>query len=111
MLLTGMSEIQQSFVAHCAVNAAMADRLGLGERVATALLQTFAQWDGKGLPKGVGGEEMLLAIRIAQLANHVEVVAREQDVEASKHVARSLAGSQYDPALCELWCDSADTLL
>jgi HD-GYP domain-containing protein (c-di-GMP phosphodiesterase class II) len=111
MLLSGMSELQQSFVAHCAVNAAMADRLGLGERVTTALLQTFAQWDGKGLPKGVGGEEMLLAIRIAQLANHVEVVAREQDVEASKRVARALAGSQYDPAVCALWCDSADTLL
>jgi HD-GYP domain-containing protein (c-di-GMP phosphodiesterase class II) len=111
MLLTGMSELQQSFVAHCAVNAAMADRLGLGERVATSLLQTFAQWDGKGLPKGVGGEEMLLSIRIAQLANHLEVVAREQGVEASREVARAFAGSQYDPSLCEMWCRDADTLL
>jgi HD-GYP domain-containing protein (c-di-GMP phosphodiesterase class II)/DNA-binding CsgD family transcriptional regulator len=111
MLLTGMSELQQSFVAHCAVNAAMADRLGLGERVATGLLQTFAQWDGKGLPKGIGGEELMLSIRIGNLANHVEVVAREQGVEASRQVARAFAGSQYDPRVCEAWCDRADVLL
>jgi HD-GYP domain-containing protein (c-di-GMP phosphodiesterase class II) len=59
----------------------------------------------------VGGEEMLLAIRISQLANHLEVVAREQGIEASKRVAQAFAGSQYDPALCELWCDSAERLL
>jgi HD-GYP domain-containing protein (c-di-GMP phosphodiesterase class II) len=111
LLLTGMSDLQQSFVAHCAVNAAMADRLGLGERVATALLQTFAQWDGKGLPKGLGGEELLLPIRIGNLANHVEVVAREQGVEASRHVATVFAGTQYDPRVCEAFCARADDLL
>ncbi|MDP9181794.1 MAG: HD domain-containing protein [Actinomycetota bacterium] len=111
MLLSGMGELQQSFVAHCAVNAAMADRLGLGERVATGLLQTFAQWDGKGLPKGIGGEELMLSIRIGNLANQVEVVAREQGVEASRRMAKAFAGSQFDPRVCEAWCDRAEELL
>lgn len=111
MLLTGLSELQQSFVAHCAVNGAMAHRLGLGDRVITSLLQTFAQWDGKGLPKGVEGEELLLPIRIANVANHLEVVVREEGVEASRRVARAFAGSQYDPAVVEAWCQGAEGLM
>ena len=111
LLLTGMSQLEQSFVAHCAVNGAIAHRLGLGDRVITSLLQTFAQWDGKGLPKGVGGVELQLSIRIANLANQVEVVVREQGVEASREVVRAFAGSQFDPRIADIWCNTAEALL
>jgi putative nucleotidyltransferase with HDIG domain len=111
LLLKGMSSLEQAFVAHCAVNGAMAHRLGLGERVITGLLQTFCSWNGKGLPKGLGGEDLQLSIRIGNLANQVEVVARERGVEASRQHVRGFSGSELDPRLCDLWCRDAEELL
>jgi hypothetical protein len=111
LLLKGMSDLEQTFVAHCAVNGAIAHRLGLGERVITGLLQTFCSWNGKGLPKGLGGEDLQLSIRIGNLANQVEVVARERGVEASRDHVRGFSGSELDPRLCDLWCREAETLL
>ncbi len=110
-LLSGMGRLEQSFVAHCAVNGQLAERLGLGPLVVSSLLQTFARWDGKGLPKGVQGDELLLPIRIANLANQVEVAARENGPASSVEVARRFAGNAYDPALVEVWCRHADELL
>lgn len=50
-LLTGMTSLEQAFLAHCAVSAKLAERLGLGDLVVGSLLQTFARWDGKGCPR------------------------------------------------------------
>lgn len=111
LVLTGMNDLEQSFVAHCAVNGVMAERLGLGEHVVTSLLQTFTRWDGKGLPKGVGGEQLAMPIRLAALVNHLEVIAREDGVEASRATAREHSGTDYDPAVVEAWCLHADNLL
>lgn len=74
----GMSRFQQAFLAHCAVSARMAEQIGLGELVVASLLQTFEQTNGKGIPLGLKGDEVLLPIRIANLANLVEVCDRER---------------------------------
>jgi HD-GYP domain-containing protein (c-di-GMP phosphodiesterase class II) len=111
LLVKCMSDLEQTIVAHCAVNGAIAHRLGLGERVITGLLQTFCSWNGKGLPKGLGGEDLQLSIRIGNLANQVEVVAREQGVEASREHVRAFSGTQLDPRVVDAWCRHADALL
>lgn len=72
-----MAAIERTFIAHCAVSARLAGRLGLGDRVVGALWQTFARWDGKGLPRGLRGGGIVMPIQIANIANVAEYAERE----------------------------------
>jgi DNA-binding MarR family transcriptional regulator len=72
---------------------ALAARLGLPQRVRDSVAQTFERWDGKGVPKGVQGEEILITSRLVTLADVVEVYHRAGGtgrfaVEAQDHSER-----------------------
>ena len=54
----------------------LAARLGLAQRVRDSVEQTFERWDGKGVPKGAKGEEILVTSRLVTLADVVEVFHR-----------------------------------
>src|SRR5215203_3659381 len=45
---------------HCLATNVLAAALGLGQDVRDALDQTFERWDGKGVPAGAVGEQILL---------------------------------------------------
>jgi HD-GYP domain-containing protein (c-di-GMP phosphodiesterase class II) len=110
LLRRGLSQIEQTFLAHCAVSAALAERLGLGDVVVTSLLQTFEAWNGKGFPQGLAGEEILLPIRIAALAYLVEVRDRTAGWAATCDMVRADRGD-LDPGLAAAWCDVAEEIL
>ena len=65
--------------------------------------QTFERWDGKGDPVGTGGDELLIATRLVNLADVVVVFHRAGGVDAAIAVARERSGSQFDPALVALF--------
>ena len=52
-----------------------------------------------------------LPARLVQLAGPVEVVARRRGVEAAVAVARRHRGTQFDPAVVDLFCSRAPDLL
>ena len=58
LVATGGRAATEAMTAHCRVAAAIAARLGLGPEVQQPLLHVFSRWDGKGMPKGCGGEEL-----------------------------------------------------
>ncbi len=91
--------IGQAMVTHCQVTGQLAARLGLGGRLARCLTQTFARWDGCGIPDGVGGDQVDIATRLVQLADLVEVHHRRGGVPAALAVARRRSGTMLDPAL------------
>jgi HD-GYP domain-containing protein (c-di-GMP phosphodiesterase class II) len=107
LLRTKLCAIEQALIAHCHVSARLAERVGLGERVVTSLLQTFARWDGKGLPSGLAGDDILLPIRITNIANVVTAHAREQGVAAAAESVRPFSGTDFDPRLCSAWRTAA----
>jgi hypothetical protein len=111
LLRTRMSPIEESLLAHSGVSAQLAERLGLGESVVTSLRQTFARWDGKGLPRGLGGDDIRLPIRIGNLANLVEVSERERGIDAAFDTVREFSGTQFDPRLVDAWCATAGEVL
>jgi len=88
----------------------LAARLGLAQRVRDSVAQTFERWDGKGVPKGARGEEILLASRLVTLADVVEVFHRAGGVAAATEVARQRRGTQFDPALVDLFSADAPAL-
>jgi HD-GYP domain-containing protein (c-di-GMP phosphodiesterase class II) len=110
LLRSGMSSLFVSFLAHCAVSAELARRLDLGDAVVESLLQTFEQWDGKGMPNKRRGEDVRLAIRIANLANLVEVHDRERGADATLEAARA-AHATIGPDVVKAWCEIASEIL
>ena len=84
--------------------------LGLDAVVRDTVEQSFERWDGRGIPKGLKGDEILATARLVNLADVVEVFHRAGGVDAAVSVARQRAGTQFDPELVNLFASSAESL-
>jgi HD-GYP domain-containing protein (c-di-GMP phosphodiesterase class II) len=111
LMVTGGKAVERGLMSHCLTTARMAGRLGLGEEVCGPLQQVFTRWDGKGVPGGVGGEEIDRAVRLFHLADIVEVYHRADGVDAAVKVARARRGRQFDPAVVDVFCGIAAEVL
>ena len=98
LLATGNKGAAESMAAHCDVAATLAERLGLGPSLYEPMRQLFARWDGKGTPR-LRGDAIALSIRLVQLADIVEAHRSVGGPQAALAVARSRAGTQFDPSL------------
>ena len=85
----------------------LAARLGLAQRVRDSVEQTFERWDGRGVPRGITGEQMLVTSRLVTLADVVEVYHRAAGTDAAIAVARQRRGTQFDPAIVDLFVSRA----
>ncbi|HEX9516386.1 MAG TPA: HD domain-containing phosphohydrolase [Streptosporangiaceae bacterium] len=88
----------------------LAARLGLAQPVRDSIEQTFERWDGRGVPKGARGEEILVASRLVTLADVVEVFHRAGGTDAAIAVARQRRGTQFDPQIVDLFVAEAPAL-
>ena len=84
-------------VHHAAIARSLGEQLELPEAVLDALGAAYEQWDGRGWPGELKGEDVPLAARIAQLAEFVEVAHRVGGVEAAKALARRRARQAVRP--------------
>jgi len=89
----------------------LASQLGLDREVQDSLGHAFERWDGKGTPGQARGEAISITSRLVGLADVVEVFHRMGGVSAAVRVARERRGTQFDPALVDMFCDVADELL
>jgi HD-GYP domain-containing protein (c-di-GMP phosphodiesterase class II) len=111
MAATGGAQVIRGIQGHCTVTSTLAAQLGLPEETSVAVRQFFARWDGKGVPRGVRGEQIALAVRLFHLADVIEVHHRGGGVSAALAVARSRSGSQFDPKLVDAFCSAAAEIL
>jgi HD-GYP domain-containing protein (c-di-GMP phosphodiesterase class II) len=86
------------------------ERIGLDQLIRDTVEQSFERWDGRGIPAGASGPEILVTSRLVCLADVVEVYHRAGGVEAAVTVARERAGTQFDPQLVATFADVADEL-
>src|SRR2546427_3194265 len=107
LIATGGKAVELAIRSHCLVTGNMADRIGLGGEVSDSLQQVFTRWDGKGVPKGLGGEAIALKTRLYHLADVVEVFHRTGGAAAPVDVVRSRRGTQIDPAILDPFCRRA----
>ena len=93
----------------------MARRLGEDLRLAPGALEaldaSYEQWDGKGWPGELQGEDVPIASRLAIIGEYVEVAHRVGGVDAARDLVRSRRGKEFDPRLSDVFLAEADDLL
>jgi len=92
LIVTGGKAVERGLMSHCLSTTQMAERLGLGENVCDPLRQVFTRWDAKGVPGGIGGEEITPLTRLFHLADVVEVHHRMDGFGSAVDVARARRG-------------------
>ncbi len=85
-------------------------RLGLDPAIRSTVEQSFERWDGRGVPRGLKADDILVTARLVNLADVVEVFHRAGGVDAAVSVARERAGTQFDPEVVSLFTASAERL-
>jgi HD-GYP domain-containing protein (c-di-GMP phosphodiesterase class II) len=99
LLATKMKTVEQAIFAHCVISTRLAEKVGLGESVTSALMQSFARWDGKGIPRGLRGTDVVLPVRIIAIADTLEVLHRERGIDGAIAGLGKLGGILLDPSL------------
>jgi HD-GYP domain-containing protein (c-di-GMP phosphodiesterase class II)/DNA-binding CsgD family transcriptional regulator len=110
-LAAGPGERNHILTAHCEVAELLALRLGVRPTVARGLTQVFERWDGKGSPGRMRGEAILPAARLVALTRDAELFHRLDGVEGAIRIIRQRAGTLYDPAMADCFCQHASSLL
>jgi HD-GYP domain-containing protein (c-di-GMP phosphodiesterase class II) len=87
----------------------LAQTLGLDDNIRRSIDQCFERWDGRG-PDGAKGDEIALTSRLVSLADVVVFFERAAGVDAARRVARDRSGTQFDPAMVDVFCEQADAI-
>jgi HD-GYP domain-containing protein (c-di-GMP phosphodiesterase class II) len=100
--VSGRRDLDGMIARHAETAASLARELGLPGAVQDAVGSSYEQWDGRGWPGRLRGDQVPVAARLAQLAEYAEVAHRVGGVAAAADLARRRGGRQFDPALAGL---------
>ncbi|MGH2906479.1 MAG: HD domain-containing phosphohydrolase [Solirubrobacterales bacterium] len=96
---------------HAQLARSLATQLELPQAVVESLGAAYEQWDGKGWPGELSGDEVPVAARIAQLSEFSEVAFRVGGVAEVRKLMRTRGGTQFDPTLAKRLDDDAEIVL
>ncbi|WP_246677208.1 MULTISPECIES: HD domain-containing phosphohydrolase [unclassified Mesorhizobium] len=97
--------------AHCEVAQRIGERLGLSEDIRRNLGQIYERWDGKGLPRGLSGEDVLPAVRLITLAQDVIALSDAVGIDAMAETVASRGDGPYEAGLGRLVSANATALM
>lgn len=86
------------------------ESFGLPASIGALFEYVDERWDGKGAP-GAKGEEIPLAMRIAQVARDIDVQRVLGGAELAARIVGERAGSAFDPAIAACFVDEAKEML
>jgi putative nucleotidyltransferase with HDIG domain len=110
-LMAGRRENETILRAVCEVGAHLARRLELGAGVERALFESLERWDGKGEPRGLRGEEIAVAARIAEPATQAVIFDGAGGPDAAVAMVRRRSGGWFDPAVAEAFVTAGPRVL
>jgi HD-GYP domain-containing protein (c-di-GMP phosphodiesterase class II) len=102
VLAGGKKAAEANFRTACEVADVFAKRLGLGEAVVASLASSFERWNGRGLPTGAKGSAIPRPMRIAQLSQELEILARIEGITRALEIVGARRAKAYDPTLADL---------
>ena len=74
--VSGRRDLDGMIVQHAALARGLAEQLGLSPVSRMAVGAAYEQWDGKGWPGNLKGEDIPVASRLAQIGEFIEVAHR-----------------------------------
>ena len=99
IVAAGGQQMVEQMANHCSAAGLLAQRLGLGEDVRAGIEQSYARWDGRGVPADLAGEQLALAARVSQVADACEVIHRSAGVAEAVEVITGRSGTHFDPTI------------
>ncbi len=99
LMAGGGKQVVQQMANHCSVAGQLAERLGLRPEVRAGIEQSYARWDGKGVPAGLAGDGLTLTARISHVAEACEVFHRIGGVDDAVDMVRTRSGTHFDPQI------------
>jgi HD-GYP domain-containing protein (c-di-GMP phosphodiesterase class II) len=110
LMATGGRGMVEQMANHCSAAGELADRLHLSADVRAGISQSYARWDGKGVPADLAGEALALSARISHIAEACEVFQRTAGVDQAVEMVRSRSGSHFDPEIAAAVQPDAEAL-
>jgi HD-GYP domain-containing protein (c-di-GMP phosphodiesterase class II) len=96
---------------HCEVAKRIGARIGLSDELCENLGQIYERWDGHGLPHGLKGDSVKLAVRLVALAQDAVVLAKIHGPEPMARLIAERSGGAYEAALADVFLADADRLM
>jgi HD-GYP domain-containing protein (c-di-GMP phosphodiesterase class II) len=109
--VSGHRDLNGMIAQHAALARRLAEQLGLSGTVQASVGAAYEQWDGKGWPGRLKGQEIPIASRLAQIGEFSEVAHRVGGVGAAVDLVKKRAGTQFDPDLAGAFCANAGPIL
>jgi hypothetical protein len=109
--LSGHRELGNMINHHAQLASLLAGQLGLPEPVLEAIGAAYEQWDGKGWPGTLKGEQVPVAARISQVAEFAEVAYRVGGPREVSTLTEHRWLGQFDPRLAGALVADADLIL
>jgi HD-GYP domain-containing protein (c-di-GMP phosphodiesterase class II) len=111
MVANAHGQLSMMIHSHCTSASLLAERMGLDAEVQAAVRHSFERYDGGGLPQGVAGDDIPVAMRVAQVADMAEVHHRVGGVAGAVAMVRARRGGQFDPQIADTFIDDAERIL
>jgi HD-GYP domain-containing protein (c-di-GMP phosphodiesterase class II) len=110
-LAEASSVVRPVLTAHCEVAQRIGQRLGLSDAIARNLGQIYERWDGKGLPHGTSGEDVLPAVRLVTLAQDMIALTDAAGLDEMAEIVAGRANAAYEAELATLASTHATELM
>src|SRR4051794_33595726 len=111
----GLAEAMQISVpilaGHCEVAQRIGERIGLSKEIRENLGQLYERWDGNGLPHGLKGDAVKLAVRMVTLAQDAIALTEAHGREIMATMIARRRDGAYEAKLADLFLAHADHLL
>lgn len=97
--------------ANCEAGARLSHRLGMSESVSEGLNQIYERWDGKGLPRGISGDEVSITALFGNFAHVVTVFHQPGRSEETCRMVKRRRGGEFSPSIVDVFLENSDELL
>lgn len=100
-------QMADAFKSASEVCSRMSERLGLPHDIQDAMSSLSEQWDGKGVPRKLAGEQIPLAARVILPTSLVMPLLGAAGQEVVQHALRAFRGKALDPDVVDAFMDLA----
>jgi HD-GYP domain-containing protein (c-di-GMP phosphodiesterase class II) len=110
LVATGGRGLVEHMANHCSAAGLLTERLGLSDAVRAGVEQSYARWDGRGVPGGLAGDALALSSRVSHVADACEVLQRTTGTEQAVSTVKARSGTHFDPQVVAALARDVDGL-